>query len=136
MRQAFYRILAAAVVAAVTLAGVALAQTTDPRTITRGSATISGQRVAAGFEQLTLSSGTAAGLASIPTAKGGIAVTLAVITIEGNGVRFRDDGVAPTAAIGWPLGVGANYIYTGDPANLQFIRQSATNATVNVLYYY
>lgn len=114
----------------------AAAQTTDPRTVTRGALSISGQRVAAGYEQLTLSSGTATALASIPTAKGGVAATLLVITVETTAVRFRDDGVDPTASVGFPIPVGGSYVYTGDPANLKFIRQSASNAVINVLYYF
>lgn len=46
-------------------------------------------------------------------------------------IRFRLDGVAPTAAIGNPLPAGAQYLLTSDPGQFQFISQSGT-ATVNV----
>lgn len=46
-------------------------------------------------------------------------------------IRFRLDGVAPTASIGNPLPAGAQYLLTSDPSKFQFISQSGT-ATVNV----
>jgi hypothetical protein len=45
---------------------------------------------------------------------------------------FRDDGTAPTAAIGILLTVGTNYWYTGKLSAVRFI--SATGH-VNVSYY-
>ena len=111
----------------------------DPIYLQRGSPGISGQRVPAGFEQLSLSTGSSTALAAIPAATTNtppIAVTLAVICVEGNAVRFRDDATAPTAAIGMPIPVGGCWNYTGNPAALRFIRQSASTATLNVNYYY
>lgn len=57
-----------------------------------------------------------------------------MVKAEGNAVRFRDDGVDPTAAVGFPLAVGETLWYNGDGRNLRFIRQSA-DATVHLLYY-
>lgn len=60
-----------------------------------------------------------------------------LIFVESNDVRFRMDGVAPTAAVGHPLAAGDSITLEG-PANLQqlqFIRQSA-DATVSVTYFF
>lgn len=62
-------------------------------------------------------------------------VTLALITPEVQSVRWRDDGVAPTAAIGYPLPVGAELSYTSRfPQNLQIISQVA-GAVLNIALY-
>lgn len=66
------------------------------------------------------------GIASTPT--------VAVIVPETQGVRWRDDGVAPSATVGMPLAVGATLIYDGDLTKIRFFQQAAT-ATLNVSYY-
>jgi hypothetical protein len=66
------------------------------------------------------------GLSSTPT--------VAIIVPEGQGVRWRDDGTAPTATIGMPLAAGAVLVYDGDLTRIRFIQQAAT-ATLNVSYY-
>lgn len=61
----------------------------------------------------------------------------ALITPEGQGVRWRDDGVAPTASVGYPLGAGSELEYTGSRAAfaaLRFIGQAA-GAKLNVVFY-
>ncbi len=60
--------------------------------------------------------------------------TLALIVAETVGVRWRDDGVAPTASVGMPLAVGVPFAYDGDLTKIQFIQQSAS-ATLNISYY-
>lgn len=60
--------------------------------------------------------------------------TVAVIVPETQGVRWRDDGVAPSATVGMPLAVGATLIYDGDLTKIRFFQQAAT-ATLNVSYY-
>lgn len=50
-------------------------------------------------------------------------------------IRWRDDGVVPTAAIGYPLAVGAELRYTAQNlAALRVISQTA-GAIVNVVAY-
>ena len=44
----------------------------------------------------------------------------AIITPETQAVRWRDDGTAPTAAIGYPLAVGAELRYDGDLNVIRF----------------
>lgn len=60
--------------------------------------------------------------------------TVAIIAVESQGIRWRDDGVAPTASVGMPVAPGAVLIYDGDLTRFRFI-QTAGSATVNVSYY-
>lgn len=75
---------------------------------------------------LTIPARDIGGLASTPT--------VAIIVPEGQGVRWRDDGTAPTATVGMPLAAGATLVYDGDLTRIRFIQQAAT-ATLNVVYY-
>ena len=59
---------------------------------------------------------------------------IALITPEGQAVRWRDDGIAPTASIGMPLSVGVTLQYDGDLTQIRFIEQSAS-AKINISYY-
>jgi hypothetical protein len=66
------------------------------------------------------------GLACVPS--------LAIITVETQAVRWRDDDVAPTTSIGMPLAAGATLQYDGDMTKIQFIEQTA-GAKLNITYY-
>ncbi|UCH46493.1 MAG: hypothetical protein JSU95_10195 [Betaproteobacteria bacterium] len=59
---------------------------------------------------------------------------MAVIVAEGQSVRWRDDGIAPTATVGMPLAVGATLNYDGDLNKIKFI-ETAASAKINVSYY-
>ena len=59
---------------------------------------------------------------------------IAIITPETKGVRWRDDGVAPTASAGMPLAAGVTLQYDGDLSQIQFIQQEAS-AKLNITYY-
>ena len=59
---------------------------------------------------------------------------IAIITAEAQGVRWRDDGVAPTASVGMPLAAGVTLQYDGDLSQIQFIQQTS-GAIINVTYY-
>jgi hypothetical protein len=61
--------------------------------------------------------------------------TFALIVAESQGVRWRDDGTAPTASIGMPLAVGVPLQYDGDLNGIRFIEQAAS-AKLNISYYY
>jgi hypothetical protein len=132
------KFLALIQLALLVLVAPALAQA-PPVYINRGQPTIDGERAPAGYEQLTLSTGSATALAAIPSKTSNVpplSVTLTIIIVSSNDVRFRDDGTNPTASVGMPIAAGGSWIYTGNPANLRFIRQSATNAVLDVMYYY
>lgn len=70
-----------------------------------------------------------AGAAGIPAG-----TQLLILQPQTQAIRWRDDGTAPTAAIGQPLAVGAELRYTGNPAALRVISQTA-GAIVNVVAY-
>lgn len=57
-----------------------------------------------------------------------------MIVAEAQAVRWRDDGVAPTATVGMPLAVGATLLYDGDLAKIQFIAQ-VTGGIINSSFY-
>jgi hypothetical protein len=80
-----------------------------------------------GYQQIT-SLGTAQSLTVPGTA------TVAFITVEGAAVRWRDDGTAPTASIGMPVGTGVQITYSGTLSAIQFIQQAAS-ATLNISYF-
>lgn len=88
-----------------------------------------------GYQQITtLSSATNL---TIPTTDGtGLRAkpSLALIVAETQNVRWRDDGVAPTASIGMPLAAGVTLQYDGDLSRIQFIEQTA-GARLNISYY-
>ena len=60
----------------------------------------------------------------------------AVICAVSQGVNWRDDGVAPTAANGggMPLVAGSCFAYNADMTALRFI-QTASSAVINVSFY-
>lgn len=60
--------------------------------------------------------------------------TIAEIIVEAQGIRYRDDGTAPTASIGMPVVAGNAFQYSGDLSAIQFIAQ-VSGAIINVSYY-
>ena len=73
----------------------------------------------------------------VSSVSGGIPVGTSLILIQPQtqAVRWRDDGTAPTAAIGYPLSVGAELRYTAaNAAALRFIEQTPS-ATINIAFY-
>lgn len=74
----------------------------------------------------------------LPSTSTGLTVpataTYAIIQAEGQAVRWRDDGTAPTAAIGMVIGVGGELSYDGNLNAIRFIEAAAT-AKLNVSYY-
>lgn len=63
-----------------------------------------------------------------------VKASFALITAEAQGVRWRDDGVAPTATVGMPLAAGVTLQYDGDLTRIKFIEQTS-GGIVNVSYY-
>lgn len=66
-----------------------------------------------------------AGPAGIP-----VGTQMLLIQPQTQAIRWRDDGIAPTAAVGYPLAVGGELRYTGQTGKLQVISQTA-GAIVN-----
>lgn len=70
-----------------------------------------------------------AGAAGIPSG-----TQLLLLQPATQSIRWRDDGVAPTTTVGYPLAAGAELRYTGATGRLQVI--SATpGAVLNVVAY-
>lgn len=95
------------------------------------------QPVAGGIQALSATSSTAVGIsitASSAASAQRFQPDFAVIIAETQAVRWRDDGVAPTATVGMPLAVGTYMLYDGNIRSLQFIGQ-AGQAIVNVALY-
>ena len=87
------------------------------------------ERIPKGHEQATIST-TAAGL-TIPTG-----ATRAVIKVAAEAVRFRNDGVSPTAAVGYPLATDEVIELTSQGLEqAEFIRSGSTDAVLEVIYY-
>lgn len=88
-----------------------------------------------GYQQIT-SLSSATGLTVPPRTPNGLnqKPTFALIVAEGQSVRWRDDGTAPTASVGMPLVVGVPLQYDGSLDKIQFIEQVA-GAKLNISYY-
>lgn len=84
-----------------------------------------------GYEELTGLSA-AKGLANPKLAE----ASRAVIRVEGQNARFRDDGTAPTAALGILLATTdvQPFVYEGNCSALQFI-EVALSAVIHVSLY-
>lgn len=72
---------------------------------------------------------TSVGFSSVPNG-----TQLTLITAEAQNVRWRDDGVAPTASIGMLLPAGQTLSYNGPAAKLRFIEVTA-GAKINASFY-
>lgn len=88
--------------------------------------------VALGYCQLT-SIDTAAALSAC---SGGIpsGANTVIFEPEAQAIRYRDDGTAPTASVGFPVAVGGSVLYSGAISKLQVISQTS-GAKLNVLFY-
>ena len=97
----------------------------------QGIATISAYRRPFGYQQITVT--TVIGF-TLPTLINGQPVGYAVIQCNGGVVRWRDDGVAPTATVGMSLPSGAELDYSGEMTALVFILSSGT-PILDITYY-
>ena len=80
-----------------------------------------------GYQQIT----SLASATSLTVPAGAVS---AIIYVETAGVRWRDDGTAPTATVGMLLSAGQAFQYAANLAAIQFIAQSGS-PVVNVSYY-
>jgi len=80
----------------------------------------------AGYRQLT-------SLSSVSGVKIGDG-RVALIQAVNQNVRYRDDGVDPTASVGMVIFAGQSIWYTGDLRKVRFIEE-ASGAEVNILAY-
>ena len=87
-------------------------------------------KIPLGYQQLVLTS--AAQALTVPA---GATVAAIYVTASGGVARYRDDGTAPTATAGMPLSTGAQFIYSGALAVIEFILGSGATATLDISYY-
>lgn len=88
-----------------------------------------------GYQQIT-SLSSAVGL-TVPTQTPNGSATkanFALIIAETQNVRWRDDGVDPTASVGMLLTAGVPLQYDGDLSKIKFIEVTAS-AKLNISYY-
>jgi hypothetical protein len=90
---------------------------------------IPGNPIPKGYQQLT-------GLNAVKQLTVPVGANYAVIRCTGQDIRWRDDGVAPTAGVGMPLAVGEELHYDAPTGlvNLRFIEQAAS-AEISINYY-
>lgn len=82
-----------------------------------------------GYQQITVSS-TALGLTVPSTAM------RAVLSVEAQPIRWRDDGVDPTASVGVLVKADVTFeLYGGSLRRFKAIKDDATDAVLNVVYY-
>ena len=89
-----------------------------------------------GFEQITVSS-TSIGFTSSKYAPSGESpADMAIVTIETNAIRYRDDGLAPTASVGQLVSSSTSLTVCGlnSIKTVRFIRVTS-DATLDVSYY-
>lgn len=88
-----------------------------------------------GYQQIT-SLSSATGLTVPSVDKNGLAgkPVVAFIKCATQPVRWRDDDVAPTTTVGWPLAVGETLEYDGDLTKIKFIETTAS-AALDIVYY-
>lgn len=88
-----------------------------------------------GYEQITTLTAATALTVPIRDVNGlSCRPVIAIITPETQAVRWRDDGVEPTASVGMPLAAGVTLQYDGDITKIRFIEQTAS-AKLNITYY-
>jgi hypothetical protein len=85
-----------------------------------------------GFQQIS-----AATLASATGLTAPTGTTCAYVSIDpaSNGVRWRDDGTAPTTSVGMLLTAGSVLTFSGDLTALKFILVSGGSPVANISYY-
>lgn len=87
------------------------------------------ERIPKGYEQLTVS--TTAVALTIPTG-----ATRAVIKVDAQPVRLRNDGVDPTATVGYLLKADDTIELTSEGlTGAKFIRDGGTDGVLNIIYY-
>lgn len=58
----------------------------------------------------------------------------AIIEVDSQAIRYRDDGVNPTTTVGMPVASGTTFYYAG-PLSLVRVISSTAGAKLNILFY-
>jgi hypothetical protein len=89
----------------------------------------SGTGLPLGYQQIAAIQSNAVATLTVPAG-----ALSAIVEVEAQAVRYRDDGTAPTATVGVPIAAGARIAFYGFLGALQFIAQ-VNGAILNVSYY-
>jgi len=89
------------------------------------------------FEQITVSTSGIGFTATKYAPAGQTPADLAIVTVESQAIRYRDDGVAPTTSVGHTVAAASTITVCGFQSikTVLFIRDDASDATLNVSYY-
>lgn len=89
------------------------------------------------FETLTVSTTALPLTATVYAPAGQRPADVAIVSIEGSAVRYRDDGIPPTAALGQKVltNGGVTVCNANVVQRFQMIRQAAADGTAMVNYY-
>lgn len=101
-----------------------------------GDCTTAGVLTGFAYEEIAVSS-TALGFTTATAyPAGAVGAMLAVVSVEDDAVRYRDDGLNPTATVGQLAKVNTGFLVCGENniRRLRMIRQT-TDADVHVSYY-
>lgn len=82
-----------------------------------------------GYQQITTAALASAVGLTVPAG-----AQAAIIQVNTQNVRWRDDGTNPTSTVGMRLRSGSEFLYTGELSKIKFIRE-ASGAILNVSYY-
>lgn len=82
-----------------------------------------------GYQQIPAASTTVAVSLTVPSG-----ARIAVVDVEAQNIRWRDDGAAPTATVGMRWMSDNEYVYSGNLSAIQFINESA-GTILNISYY-
>lgn len=85
---------------------------------------------ALGYEQFAAGTINAATALNFP-----VGTQVAIFKPAAQAIRFRDDGTDPTAAVGYPVAVGAEYVYASVSISRLRVIASTAGAVLDVLYY-
>lgn len=80
-----------------------------------------------GYQQIT-ATGSAVGLTPPAGAR------MAVVDVEAQNIRWRDDGTNPTTTVGMRILSDNEFVYTGNLSAINFIAETA-GSILNVSYY-
>lgn len=90
---------------------------------------LSGMR-ARGYQQFAAGAVDASTALTVPAG-----TSVAIFKPAAQAIRFRDDGTAPTAAVGYPVPVGEEYIYAASSLTQVRVIAQVAGAVLDVLYY-
>ena len=96
-----------------------------------GTPIIGGGATPLGYQQISAATLATATKLTVPTG-----AVVAVAQVDTAGVRWRDDGTAPTGAIGMQLSTGGTIAFGGASMTaVQFILATGGSPVLNVSYY-